>query len=140
VEQSDYGQYRPLATRLARGHQPYAATQPLNECSPPHALDPGFGRYGKGSNGPLGRDRNCHRNEIIRASGMSLVGQSRHFDRTPIASGLPQIADMLTSVGMFQRCYLQTFAGMHSAQIEAMAAALFQEVLCSGRRQVPGRN
>jgi hypothetical protein len=36
---------------------------------------------------------------------MSLMGQSRHFDGLPMTSGFPPEMDIVTAVGMSQKCH-----------------------------------
>ena len=39
---------------------------------------------------------------------MAVVGQSHHFDRAPLASGLPDKQTFSGAVGMSQRCQTRT--------------------------------
>jgi hypothetical protein len=41
---------------------------------------------------------------------MPAAGQSRHFDRAPLTSGLTQMADILRVFGMSQKCQQETHA------------------------------
>src|SRR3981189_601806 len=65
----------------------------------------GIGAFGKGmltKLRPFCTDALRSRSE--RQAQCRLWGQSRHFDRASLTSGLPRLADIFGTVGMSERC------------------------------------
>src|ERR1700679_725652 len=91
MEQSDYRQCRPLASRLACGDQPCTATQPLDECSPPHSLVPGYdGMVRTQMDRWKGASAQGHQQRLINPATSASSLDPGHTRRSPPIAKVPR--------------------------------------------------